>query len=78
MLIGAGGAAAFIALAQMKFGGGLVGTLDLMRTAADDDAWFLIGDIFWQRQPADAVALGVRSADDHGDFDVLGRLSMSL
>ena len=49
-------------------GGGLVGTLDLMRTAADDDAWFLIGDVFWQRQPADAVALGVRAADDHGDL----------
>src|SRR5204862_4875822 len=29
-------------------GGGLVGTLDLMRTAADDDAWFLLGDVFGQ------------------------------
>jgi len=49
-------------------GGGLVGTLDLMRTSAADDAWFLIGDVFWERTPADAVALGANTADQHGDL----------
>jgi SAM-dependent methyltransferase len=49
-------------------GGGLVGTLGLMRAAAADDAWFLIGDVFWERAPVDAAALGTNTADEHGDL----------
>jgi SAM-dependent methyltransferase len=34
-------------------GGGLIGTLELLRTAAAATAWYLAGDVFWERDPTD-------------------------
>jgi SAM-dependent methyltransferase len=36
-------------------GGGLPGTLRLMRGAASADAWFLVGEVFWAEDPPPAV-----------------------
>ena len=60
-------------------GGGLPGTLRLMRAPARRDAWLLVGDIFWQEEPpADvqqALGLGadvVDLAGQLGQFEAAG------
>lgn len=43
-------------------GGGLAGTLDLMRRWARPGAWLLVGEVFWAEEPAPAV----RTAQEAG------------
>lgn len=66
-------------------GGGLIGTLDLMRPALKDleSGLFIVGDIFWQTPPTDAVraALGLDDSPiyDLGDLpDVLQSADLEL
>jgi hypothetical protein len=54
-------------------GGGLPGTLDLMRTPVRHDGWLLVGDLFWNEEPSPAVREAL--ADDGEFFDLAGTLA---
>ncbi len=56
------------AIGTTWIGGGLVGTLELLRRAATPDAWYLLGELFWERPPTDAAR---REHDPSGQHDDL-------
>jgi SAM-dependent methyltransferase len=53
-------------------GGGIVGTINLMRKALKEGGLLLIGDLFWEREPNDAAAAAMGMAT--GDVQTLPAL----
>ena len=49
-------------------GGGLPGTLDLMRGPARRDGWLLVGDVFWNEEPPAEVREALGYGDDITDL----------
>jgi hypothetical protein len=49
-------------------GGGLPGTLDLMRTPARRDGWLLVGDVFWNETPPPVVQDALGYGDEVADL----------
>ena len=62
-------------------GGGLAGTLQIMRRHADAQAWLLVGEVYWERPPSTELAAryGQEFADlagtlvvfEDGDLDLV-------
>ena len=49
-------------------GGGLPGTLDLMRGPAWNDGWLLVGDVFWNEEPPSEVREALGNGDEFADL----------
>jgi SAM-dependent methyltransferase len=49
-------------------GGGLAGTLDLMRRRARPRAWLLVGEVFWAEEPPPAVRGSQEAAQTFADL----------
>jgi SAM-dependent methyltransferase len=61
-------------------GGGLAGTLKIMKAHAEPGGWLLIGDVYWATPPSDELATryGQEFADLAGTLDIFGQAGLDL